>query len=410
MKYFFLFCFLLSAFFVKAQIRSLAYYTEQAKKNSPLLKAYQNQSLSARIDSQLLLATLKPQVNFISSDMYAPIVRGWGYDNAITNTANLSGIFQARKDFISRAYLSSLQKSISLQTLSIQDTAKITEQELARTIADQYITAYGDMLTLDFATEIYNLLKKEEQALKDLTRANIFKQTDYLNFVVTMQQQELNAMQSQIAYNADFLLLNYLAGLNDTTVARLEEPGIADSLLPDLSNSVFYRRYTTDSLRIANEHSLVDFSYKPKISAFTDAGYNSSLQYAPYKNFGFSAGLGLVVPLYDGRQKAMKHARLDIEEKNRKTERDFFTSQYNQQIAQLYQQLRSTSLLVEKINQQLVFTNTLITADLKLLETGDIRITDLVLAINNYFTTGNLLRQNNIARLKIINQINYWNR
>ena len=47
----------------------------------------------------------------------------------------------------------------------------------------------------------------------------------------------------------------------------------------------------------------IDLSYKPKVSLYADAGYVSSLQYLPYKNFGASAGVNLTVPIYDGRQK-----------------------------------------------------------------------------------------------------------
>jgi len=122
-----------------------------------------------------------------------------------------------------------------------------------------------------------------------------------------------------------------------------------------------------------------------------------------------SAGIGLVVPLYDGKQKVLKHNKLDTEEKTRIANRDFFIGRYNQQISQLYGQLRATDSLIEKINQQIRYTNTLIDADLKLLETGDVKLTDLILAISNYFNARNLLKQNSISKLKIINQINYWN-
>lgn len=410
MKSCFLFCFLLIFLSGPGQVRTLSYYTEEAKQNSPLLKGYWNQILSGKIDSQILSATLKPQVNFVSNDSYAPVINGWGYDNAITNTANATALMQARKDFISKGYLGSLQKSISLQRQSLLDTIKLSEQDITRTITDQYIIAYGDLLTVDFTTEIYNLLKKEDDALKRLTRDNVYKQTDYLAFLVTLQQQELNFRQAQILYNSDYLVLGYLAGVTDTIVGRLEEPMLRDTALPDFSHSVFYQRYITDSLRIINEHHLIDYSYKPKFALFADAGYNSSLQFNAYKSFGASAGVGLIVPVYDGKQKILKHNKLNIEEKTRVAERDFFINQYTQQISQLYQQLSATDSLIAKITDQIRYAETLITAYLKMLETGDVKLTDLVLAINNYYSARNLLKQNNIGKLKIINQINYWNR
>jgi len=219
----------------------------------------------------------------------------------------------------------------------------------------------------------------------------------------------LNFLQAQILYNSDYLILNYLAGIIDTTVVRLDEPVLRESPSSGFLNSVFYSRYVTDSLRIANEHSIIEYTYKPKFGIVADAGYNSSLYLTPYKNFGVSAGIGVTVPIYDGKQKILKHNRLNIEERTRIANRDFFINQYNQQVTQLYQQLRSTDALIEKISRQIEYTNTLIAADLKMLETGDVKLTDLILAINNYFNARNLLRQNNISKLKIINQINYFN-
>ena len=46
----------------------------------------------------------------------------------------------------------------------------------------------------------------------------------------------------------------------------------------------------------------------------------------------------------------------------------------------------------------------------KLLTTGDAKIPDFVIAINNYLSARNLLAQNNINKLQVINQINYWNK
>ncbi|MGI8634012.1 MAG: TolC family protein, partial [Segetibacter sp.] len=62
------------------------------------------------------------------------------------------------------------------------------------------------------------------------------------------------------------------------------------------------------------------------------------------------------------------------------------------------------------INEQIKYVQTLISANAKLLQTGDIRISDYVLALTNYTNARNILNQNYINRLRIVNQINYWNR
>ena len=393
-----------------SQSHTLNFFIEQAKQNSPLLNQYRNQILSNRLDSQILRATLKTQVNFLSNNYYAPIIHGYGYDEDITNIATVQGLMQATKQIVGINNKAAQYETIRLQNEALSDTMKLSEQDIVRTITEQYITAYGDMLTMDFNKDVYDLLSKEETILKKLTQQSVYKQSDYLTFYVTYQQQELIWLQSQVQYNTDVLTLNYLAGIVDTTIARLEQPSLADTAAMNFFQSVFYKRFTTDSLRIINEKTLIDFSYKPKLSVYTDAGYNSSMHHTLYKNFGFSAGLNLSIPIYDAHQKRLKYSKLDIEERTRLSSREFFLNQYNQQIAQLKLQLKAIGDLEGKINQQITYSYTLIGADNKLLETGDIRIADYVTAINTYLNARNLLNQNLVGRMKIVNQINYWNR
>jgi hypothetical protein len=69
-----------------------------------------------------------------------------------------------------------------------------------------------------------------------------------------------------------------------------------------------------------------------------------------------------------------------------------------------------TQGLEQQIKEQIRFAKSLIEVDSKLMHTGDLKIADYIIAINNYLSAENLLRQTNISRLKLINQLNYWNR
>ena len=387
----------------------LDYFINQALLNSPLLKDYQNLQLSLSLDSQIIRAAQKPQVNFVSNNLYAPVVNGWGYDEIITNMAQISAMVQATKNFLSKGNLAAQYEQIALQRQSLNDTLFLSRKDLVKTITEQFITAYGDQLTMDYSNELYNLMIKEEDALKKLAQSSVIKQTEFLSFDITLKQQELTYLQAKIQYNTDFLTLNYLAGIVDTTITRLEEPKLTDSLPFDFYSSVFYKRFVNDSLRIVNERKIIDYSYRPTISAVGDAGFNSSLQNTPYKNFGFSVGLNIKHILYDGHQKKLKYQKLDLEEKTRIANKEFYVNQYNQQIRQLYIQLRGTNELFDKIKEQVNYSKTLIEAYGKLLQTSDIKVTDFVTAITNYMNAQNTFRQNIISRLKIMNQINYWN-
>ena len=393
-----------------AQKNNLAYFVSRVTANSPLLKDYNNQVQSFSLDSQIIRASLKPQVNGISNNLYAPVIGGWGYDEAITNGQQISALIQVSKSFLSNKSIASQIASLQVQSQTLANTIKISEQDIVKAITDQYIVTFGEQLQLDFNNEINALLKKEDSLLKKLTQDNVFKQSEYLAFVVTLQQQLLTTSQLNVQYRFDYAALNYLAGITDTVTERLEDPGLNYKPFGDFTSSVFYHQFVLDSLKLANDRMLIDLNYRPKITAYADGGYNSSFAYKAYKNFGTSVGVNLSIPIYDGKQKKLQYSKIDLQERTRTYKRDFFMQQHDQQILQLLQQLNATDGLIDEINKQIKYTETLITVNEKLLATGDIRLIDFVYTLNNYFTAKNLATQNYISRLKIIGQLNYWNR
>lgn len=393
-----------------AQHNNLDYFINQAISNSPLLKDYEYQVQSNLLDSQRIRSLYKPQVIGSTINTYAPVIGGYGYDNAISNGGGFATLVSANKSLVGKKNLAAQFTAIQLQNQSLITNSKISEQDLKRSVTAQYISAYGSLQQLNFNRSIYELLKKEEIILKSLTERNVYRQTDYLTFLVTLQQQGLQYKQLQIQFQNDFGTLNYLAGITDTSIVTLEDPHIILTPLPDIYHSVFFKQFEIDSLKFSNRRTLVDFSYKPKANLFADAGFNSSLAYLPYKNFGTSFGFSITVPIYDGHQRKLQYSKINIEELTRSYYKTFFTSQYHQQIAQLTQQLRSTESLIVEINDQIKYSETLIAVNEKLLETGDAKIADFIIAITNYLNAKNLLTQNNITRSLIINQINYWNR
>ena len=393
-----------------SQKSTLDYYIQQALGNSPLLKDYQNQIQSNHIDSARIRATYKPQVSGSSNDAYFPVINGIGYDGVITNGAQVSALVTVNETLVSKKNLSAQFQNLRLQNEGIANSAKISEQDLVRTITAQYLTTYGTLQQLDLAKEVNELLKKEVDVLKTLTERNVYRQTDYLTLLVTVQQQALSMKQLAIQFRNDYATLNYLSGVVDTAAVPLQEPAIVVRTLPDPDNSVFFQKYTIDSLQLAQNRVLIDFTYKPKLDLYANGGYISSFAYRAYNNFGTGFGLDLTVPIYDGRQRKLQYSKLDIAESTRKSYKSFYQNQYHQQVAQLEQQLQATESLIGDINDQIKYSDGLIQVNARLLATGDAKIADLVIALNNYLTARNLLTQNKISRWQIINQINYWNR
>jgi len=393
-----------------AQSQNLNYYLQQGLANSPLLKDFENQVYSNSVDSQRLRATFKPQVSGIGNNSVAPLINGYGYDQVLSNIVSFNDFVNVNQAFIGRKNITTQYNGIGYQSDSLRNARKMTEQDLKRTITAQYIAAYGDQQQLTFYNDVYNLLSDQGVLLKKLAQSNIYRQTDYLTFVVTLKQQGLQLKQWQIQYRNDKAMLNYLCGLFDTSAGALDEPDVALQKLPDASSSVFFYHFLSDSLKLANNISIINYSYRPKLSAFANAGYSSSFIYDAYKNFGFAVGMSLDVPIYDGHQRALQTKKIELLKNTNTAYKDFFARQYDQQTAMLRQQLAATESLIDDINEQVRYAQGLIDVNGKLLETGETKIADLVIAVNNYLAAKNLLTQNNISRMQIINQLNYWNR
>ncbi len=349
LKIIFLFFFIAFITTAHSQQKNLDYFINAALQNSPLLKDYNNQVLINLIDSARIRAGYKPQINGKSTNLYAPVVSGRGYDEAITNIGNFSELITVDKQIINKKVLQNEINILHLQNNSLHVAGKISEQDLKKLITAQYIAAYGSWQQYLFNKQVYDLLAKEDTILKKLTQAAVYRQTDYLTFLVTLQQQQLTITQTKIQFQNDYATLNYLSGFFDTSFTPLTQPALELNYTPEIENTVYYQKFSVDSLILKATDAQIDLNYKPKISLYADAGYISSLQYLPYKNFGTSFGINLSVPIYDGRQRKMQHNKI-------------------------------------------------------------VRIADYVIAINNYLNAKNIITQNTVARLQLINQINYWNR
>jgi len=394
---------------LNGQTKDLSYYINRSLENSPLLKDYQNQMVINQMDSLILKAAYKPQVNFSAIGNYPPLINGYGYDEIITNRGNYSALLTVSQTIIGRGNMKTRLNTYTLENQSVQNTKKISEQDLKLAVTTQYITAYGILREISFNEEIENLLKKEEVLLKKLTESAVYKQTDYLNFQVTLQQQQLLISQQESDYKNNIALLNYLCGIVDTSFVRLEKPEI--KLRPSLlyENTLQYNNYQIDSLKILNSNTLIDYDYRPKLDVFADAGFNSSFNYMPYKNFGASIGLSLTVPLYDGGQRQKQHNKMKASELTRRNYLDFSRQQYRQQTEQLYQQLEQTEGIINRAQGVIKSARTLIDAYGKQMQTGDASVTDYILSINNYLNANHVVTQQTNNQLQIINQINYWN-
>lgn len=410
MKYRFYFVLFLCFFKSFSQEKDLNYFLAKAQNNAPLLADIKNKIVSNTVDSLLIRASNKPQLTGSLSAYYAPIVNGFGYDEAVTNGQVLSGLVGVNKKIIGHNTINTQADTYKLIKEALVLNKKVAIKDLNKIITTQYLTASGSLEQIEYNSKIESLLKEEALILKKLTQSSVYKQTDYLLFSATVKQQEYTVLQFKQQYQNDLSLLNYLSGEIDTTNVVLKKPVITLETIQKNEKNIFLKQFEIDSLKFQNQNKLVGLGYKAKLSLLADAGYLSSFVATPYKNFGFSVGLGLSIPIYDGGQRDLLIKKNNINNETNLAYKANFKRQYEQQLQMLHQKLNQYIAVEKQLNSQLVISDALIDAYKKLLNSGNVQITDFVIAIGNLITINNTISQNNISKLQTINEINYWSK
>lgn len=389
-----------------AQERSLDYYITQGISASPLLKDYSNQILTNMQDSLFAKVLQKPVFSANGQMMVAPYNSYFGYDEAISNGANYIAVAGVSQSIFMNKKLSNKYKNLALQNNSLQNESKITEQELKKLITEQYITAYSSGSEIKYTKEIIDLLAEEDQLLKQLADKGLYKQSEYLSFVIEEQTQHTSLLEMQIQYKQDLYDLNFLCGITDTATYILSNPKITATSLISYENTPAYQKFKIDSLISINDKEAVELEYKPSVDWFADAGVMSTEIPSMYKHFGFSVGFNFSVPIGKRKLKSLELQKIKIEEDSRMNYQSFFKNQYSVKQIQLAEKIQSYAQLEAQVNKQLGSIEELLKMNRLQLNTGELSISDHILTIKNYIDTKYQLNQYELEKMKMIND---WN-
>jgi len=390
-----------------AQSRDLHYYLNTGETNSPLLKDYANQLLTAKVDSAKVLAELKPQVNALSQVLIAPTAHNFGYDSSLTNGGNYSALVGATLPFLNRRIRQGRFGAIAVRNQGVRANAAISVLELKQRITDQYILTYADQRQVAFSRTLFDLLDREGQALEQLVAKGVYMQTDLLTLRVNKRAQSIAIEQATAFYRRDLYALDQLCGITDTVSATLTDPGLVVPPAFDLGKSPVWQQFLIDSLANESDKLLVDLNYRPRLSSFADAGFMSSSFRKVPDHFGTSFGLNFAMPIYDGKQRKLEHDRIALREETRKNYKDFYTLQFRQHAAQLRESLLRSNKLLADLQDQLAQEDKLIALFQIEIEKGIARITDLFLVLANHAATQNALILAETDQHRIINEMNY---
>ncbi len=386
---------------------SLSGFIDSAKYKSPVLTAQKNNLKLSSLDSSLFRAGLKTQISSQNEAFYYPVFKGIGYDEIITNGQQIGVLVNFDKEVLFKGQMNANLNFFTISRNIAENSLKISEKDLILSITDLYLTSFGDFLQWQYNQDILKLFLTEDSVLQSLTQSNIYKRNDYLLFIAEVNKQKLAVKDARLQYRTDLMSLRNESGIKDTAMISLEEPGLKLNSLPEKENSIFFNRYSLDSLQLVNQEDLIASYYKPHLQLHADAGYLSSLVVTPYRNFGAGIGMSLIIPIYDGRGQQYKVDKVRVEKDNLSSEKNFFSGQYDQQTRQLQSLMNEIKDQNHEIRTQLDFYKQLIETEKKLLSAGQLDILQYFVVIQNYIDLKNQETINKIKNYMLINQLNY---
>jgi outer membrane protein TolC len=389
------------------QAHNLEFYLSQGVKNSPLLNDYRNQISASIADSLIIRAAKKPLVEAKSQILYSPSYHNFGYDPIITDEGNYTAVVGATQPLFNKKELTNKYKAVGLQKQLMSNSALISTNELNKLITEQYLTAYSGFNDFLFNKTFLELFKKENEIVKQFVKNGVYKQTDYLTLLVETQSQEILVRQLESQYKKDLGSLNELCGIIDSAAYELIIPELRIKGSPDISKAPAFIHYKIDSIRIENEKATVDLRYKPKFNWFADAGVLSSNPWNFYTHFGYSAGVSLNIPIYDGKQRGIEKGKLELDQNTRLNYENTYRKQYFQQIQQLSIEFKALIELSARMTEQVDTAKQLVNALKEQLESGNIQMTEYIIAVKNYKTISRNINMVNVQKLQVINEMNF---
>ena len=398
---------LVTIIFLKTDAQSLDSYISSGLKNSPLLYDFNNQKLSARFDSLLVMAAYKPQISQLTQATYFPGGSGYGYDEAITNGGNYTAVMNVTKSLFNKKMINGQLQSLDLINQTLRINERITTIDLRKSITTQYLTAYTDFTQNQFNQSVLALLSNELKTIRALVDKGVYQITDLMNLQVMITAEKIAISQSSIQLANDIALLNFICGITDHSEVQLINPEISVQNVFNPESSPLLAQFRIDSLKNINNRQMIDFNYRPHVNIFADAGFNAIAPENVPHNIGGSVGVNLAIPIYDGKQRKLQYNKLSLAENTRIYYRRFYSSQYKLQYDQLTNQLKLTENLIIEIKNQLSEQDRLIELYHIELDKGLVRFLDFTTVFNNYTSTKITYLVAELNRMQIINQLNY---
>ena len=405
----FIFLFIISGLSLTgiSQSRDLNYYLQEGLKNSPLINDLKNQFHSASLDSIIIAAQRKPQVEGRSQLLYSPYNDHFGYDEVITDGGNYQAVAYVSQNLFASKKAENKYQALNYEKQGLNLSVKLSSAEIKKAITDLYIESFSVYSDLRFNVSFLDLMRNENMVVSRFVENGIYSQSDYLSLLIETGGQEVIVTQLRNQYRKDIMSLNEICGIVDTSEVMLQMPVIEPQGAVKNSDFLILRQYSVDSLRIINEKEALALRYKPSVTWFADAGILTSNPFNFYRHAGASAGVSLTIPIYDGHQKKTEMDKLSLKENSRSQYSDRKKKEYDQIYLRLNSELEGLRQVKAGLEKQLALSDQLVKSLRVQLENGIIKMQDYIIAIKSYRNINRSIILSDIDILRVNNEINY---
>ena len=408
---------------LQAQNKDINYFIQEGIKSNPNIAENINLQQFFQIQNEIITAQNKrPQVNFTGDYLFAPFFfnngrvisitpnpspKAYGYDAGVTNGGWYAAQVNVAIPLFNKALIKPLYEQNKIQGDISAYGRKQLEQDLKKSIIDQYIITFQFQQQTTYLQKIIDQLETRKPYVTALVKQGLLQQNDYLLLDIQQTTSRNDLLQLQYAYTNGLAILKNLAAISDTTVFNLADPLIL--LQPAPAEFYYVQKFRLDSLNLVAQQNVFNIKYKTQVSAIASSGINAvDITNVP-QNVGLSAGLHVAVPIYDGKQKKMNERQNNVLLTNLQAYRNNTALLQQNNIRNAKQQIVQWQQTIDLLDQQIKKQELLLEILKDKIIKGQVTVMDYINALQDYIVTQKTraLAETNV--LLYNNQYNYYN-
>ncbi len=405
--------------------KTLVYYLQAAKTNSPLIHRAINDNKVVDLDlRQVKSILMQPQISLDAAVLLAPIIshdNGTnqfqlasnnathynGYDLAVTNGGQYQAMLSLQQPLFTKPSYHAYEQKASINREINDNSIRLTKHEIDQLVSHQYLLCVNSALQLHTSAQLMQDIASQLRIMKPLVANAIYKQTDEMLLQIEYQNYRDMVATQHANYVTNLYDLNALCGIHDTTVVELEPTHLQLNDLP-VTQSVFTKSYTLDSTALTADLKINNLKYLPQVNLFANGGLNAS--YLPTLNrFGISAGISFSWMLYDGHQRKIQQERTRFGLQNISFDKQNFMTQQEMNKDKIIRQINALDVQLQNLQDQLKMYAKLVSAYELQLSHGNISVMDYKNLLKDVAAKQQEATLARIEKESLISSFNYWN-